>query len=108
MWAIKFSDSSKQAKNESSPAAAGTSSFGMSGVNAHAIFSVPAAALVTAESPRGLIWQSARHWVAPAAHQLLRSFARDATGGTCVFASDLTAPNLAYLLDHQVLLLTLQ
>ena len=99
----------KQAESDSSPAAAGTSSFGMSGINAHAIFSAPVAALgtaesslFTAESPSGLVWQRARHWPAPAAHRLLRSFAREATGGTCVFSTDLSAPNLAYLHDHQV------
>lgn len=81
----------------------------MSGINAHAIFSAPVAALITAESslfngesPGGLIWQRARHWPAPAAHRLLRSFTREAAGGTCVFSSDLSATNLAYLHDHQV------
>lgn len=39
---------------------AGTSSFGMSGVNAHAIFSAPPAATVTATRP--LLFHRSRYW----------------------------------------------
>lgn len=77
----------------------------MSGVNAHALFSVPDLALgddSTDESSRPPTWRAERHWVAPAAHRLLRSFAWGAAGGACEFCADLSAPNLAYLLDHQV------
>ena len=95
-----------QVDNSFSQVAAGTSSFGMSGVNAHALFSAPD--LVPGdpsdESSKfpALTWCAERHWVGPAAHRLLRSFSWGAAGGTCSFSVDLSAPNLAYLLDHQV------
>ena len=76
----------------------------MSGVNAHALFSAPDLAHGDSPdvSPHALTWRCERHWVAPAAHRLLRSFDWGATGRTCVFSVDLSAPVLSYLLDHQV------
>ncbi|BDA51457.1 probable inactive phenolphthiocerol synthesis polyketide s at N-terminal half [Coccomyxa sp. Obi] len=91
--------------NRVSPVAAGTSSFGMSGVNAHALFSAPDVGQDDSsdESTHALTWQSERHWVVPAAHGLLRSFTGGEVGGTCIFSVDLSAPSLAYLLHHQVM-----
>ncbi|CAL8465609.1 g5145 [Coccomyxa elongata] len=91
----------------SSQVAAGTSSFGMSGVNAHALFSAPDLAPgdssdESSKSP-ALTWRAERHWVAPAVQRLLRSFSWGAGGGTCSFSVDLSAPHLTYLLDHQVM-----
>ena len=50
-------------------AAAGASSFGMSGVNAHAVLRAPPA-LSVQQAPE-LPWRRARHWMAPQAHALL-------------------------------------
>jgi acyl transferase domain-containing protein len=50
--------------------AAGTSSFGMSGVNAHMLFgAVSADAAPAAASPR-LLWQRQRFWPGPMLHHL--------------------------------------
>ncbi len=76
----------------------------MSGVNAHAILQGAPAGSPKADLPGhgGLIWQRARHWVCPAAHQLLRSFAASTANATATLVADLCAPALAYLRDHQV------
>lgn len=96
--------------HEAPQAAAGTSSFGMSGVNAHAIFLAPSAESpmtdeCDAESAGRLTWRCARHWAAPVEHRLLRGFSAggsSAAGGACMFQADLSASALAFLHDHQV------
>lgn len=89
---------------DDTPCTAGTSSLGMSGINAHAILQGPPPAPTEAEGLENgsLIWQRARHWVAPAAHHLLASFQPGAVSGTVELVADLCAPSLAYLFDHQV------
>ena len=87
-------------------ACAGTSSFGMSGVNAHAIF-VPAKASQAAHSPLVPAWQHhrQRYWAIPEPHRLLGPL-KSSAGGTapgCAFALDLCKAELAYLGDHMVL-----
>lgn len=60
-------------------AAAGASSFGMSGVNAHAILRAPA--VPRAQRPPGAMWRRERHWPAAQAHPLLLTagFARNSS-----------------------------
>ena len=47
---------------------AGCSSFGMSGVNAHALFSAPH---IQEHAEAALAWQRQRHWPVPALHHML-------------------------------------
>jgi hypothetical protein len=84
---------------------AGTSSFGMSGVNAHAIFA-PGKASHAAQSPLAPAWQHQRqrYWAIPEPHHLLGPLKSSASGKApgCAFALDLCKPELAYLGDHMV------
>ena len=59
---------------------AGASSFGMSGVNAHALFTSPKAlAYGTSE----VDWQRERHWMAPSHHHMLSSARYNRQAGQC-------------------------
>ena len=58
---------------------AGTSSFGMSGVNAHGLF-MPPDELPSARTA-AVPWQRSRHWVVPPAHHLAQVFAYVARAG---------------------------
>lgn len=49
----------------------GTSSFGLSGVNAHLLLTAPPTVAVQPPTPGGLPWASQRYWPAPAACALL-------------------------------------
>ena len=82
------------------PPLAGTSSFGMSGVNAHALFEMPTPS-TDQEHGAGLpTVQRQRHWaLAPVYHLAARAL--PSSGGRCSFLTDLAAPELAYLRDHQ-------
>ena len=84
-------------------AAAGTSSFGMSGVNAHAVL-CSAELQHIPEERSCLPWQRLRHWFAPAQHALLSTCAK--YGGTVTMRAGLTNATLAYLRDHQVRVLS--
>ena len=64
--------------------AAGASSFGMSGVNAHGLITAPA--VLTHES-RAIAWQRARHWMLPLPHHLLNAAAYVRANGMCRCAS---------------------
>lgn len=79
--------------------AAGTSSFGMSGVNAHAVL-CPSETQGGAEQQRSLIWQRARHWFAPAQHAMLALCAK--SGDNIIIVARLGCASMAYLHDHQV------
>jgi hypothetical protein len=89
---------------------AGTSSFGMSGVNAHALFEAVSARPDGGSSSRqdhgaGLATlQRKRHWgLAPVyylADRVLPAGGRQA--GRCSSLVNLSKPELAYLWDHQV------
>ncbi len=78
---------------------AGTSSFGMSGVNAHALFTAaaPPAARQTVQLPL----HRTRHWALPRPHQLLGRAARP-VGGKIAFACSLCRSQLSYMWHHQV------
>ena len=79
---------------------AGTSSFGMSGVNAHLLI----APLGDGQNPSTpgpvLKLTRVRHWCSVAPHPLLQFAA--AAAGELLVQSALSAAGLAYLLDHQV------
>lgn len=59
---------------------AGASSFGMSGVNAHALFASPK---VLAHAVSEVGWQRDRHWMAPSHHHLLDSAKFSRQAGQC-------------------------
>lgn len=91
--------------------AASSSSFGMSGVNAHVIVAaspvrdVPSTC-ASKDQPGSLTQQQTQMRVMPAAHALLRhcSTASGASRGTVWLAADLSCPQLGYLHDHKVCL----
>ncbi len=62
--------------------AAGASSFGMSGVNAHGLFTAP-------EQPSGapavaqLQWHAARHWITPISVAMLQQYLHGSSTDTC-------------------------
>ena len=79
---------------------AGTSSFGMSGVNAHVIVSAPADSTQLLHSEAGAaagkcLLHSQRLWPLPAAHPLLRSTL--AAAGQALFSCALAQPALSFL-----------
>ena len=90
------------------PLLAGTSSFGMSGVNAHALLAAAGAAepAVSAAAPQSsLAWERSTHWPHPLPHPLLLLVTvQPSSGGSgnAECACDLGAANLAWLRDHQV------
>ena len=79
---------------------AGTSSFGMSGVNAHMIVVPAGDRHDLGKSAVTLPLVRARHWCSVAPHPLLH-FAT-VSSGEVLMQSALSAASLAYLLDHQV------
>ena len=81
---------------------AGTSSFGMSGVNAHALLEAPAQHAVTGSgqpAPGTLAWHRQRMWPAPPRMALLSTCT--VARGAASFVLDLAAPAMAYLRNHQ-------
>ena len=78
---------------------AGTSAFGMSGVNAHAILAAPRAAAAASTRDAALL-RRRTFWAVPAVSHLV-CCARTAAAGACVFAIALCTADTAYLLDHQ-------
>ena len=88
---------------------AGTSSFGMSGVNAHMLLSVPARLADRALPQRlRLPWQRQRHWPLPSPHALLARclpIGDDSVGqpgAAVLFACELSSCRAAFLHDHCV------
>ena len=90
---------------------AGTSSFGMSGVNAHALLSAaPAASLAAGAdaataSSAAITWQRTQFWPSPLPHPVLLAATARLAGSAarlveCV--ADLAAPGLAWMQDHAV------
>ena len=79
---------------------AGTSSFGMSGVNSHVLLSRPASGQLPVGPAQRQAFARARCWTGPPPHPLLQ-FASPAQEEILVQAA-IARTNLAYLLDHQV------
>lgn len=80
---------------------AGTSSFGMSGVNAHAIFSHTSASHLTEHPPAADPFQRKRYWPCPLPLHFTGQASCRAPQKP-VFVLDLMAPKLAFLCDHQI------
>jgi hypothetical protein len=78
---------------------AGCSSFGMSGTNAHGLFS---AVHAVARAPQRAAWQRARHWPLPRACHMLAAAAYERQSGVCRLQAPLASAQLAFLLDHIV------
>ena len=80
----------------------GTSSFGMSGVNAHALLAAPTLGQLRSSSGQTpnpvLTWRRARFWPHALAHAALAAAAA-AAAASAVFAMDLRAPALGFLGD---------
>lgn len=89
----------------SSSQLSGTSSFGMSGVNAHALLSAAPGRSQADGSPLPVLHRL-RHWVlAPAYHLAGRpypSLSSRGLGSTCSLVANLASPELSYLWDHKV------
>eukprot|EP00887_Chlorella_sp_A99_P003362 scaffold26.g3362.t1 len=82
---------------------AGTSSFGMSGVNAHAVLSTGAGVLPPGSSQQGKeLYQRQRAWLVPQAHPLLAAAAAAPRQSQALIACKLHGPARAYLWDHVV------
>ena len=90
-------------QRQSSPAvsgsAAGCSSFGMSGINAHAIL-LPSDRTAGEQSQTQIAWRRVRCWPKPQAFALLLSVT--AINGGAHFACGLQSARLAYLFGHKV------
>ena len=80
--------------------AAGTSSFGMSGINAHLLLSAAGAAWQVGAA-HGLAWQRQRHWPAPQPHPLLHSCTAG-MDGSLQFSCSFAAARMAFVWDHRV------
>ena len=65
---------------------AGASSFGMSGVNAHALLAPPK---VLAHTTSEVDWQRERYWMAPSPHHTLSSVQYSRQAGQCRLAPSL-------------------
>ena len=79
---------------------AGTSSFGMSGVNAHMIVAPAGDGRSPSRFAATLQLVRARYWCSAAPHPLLHFAA--VSSGEVLVQSALSAASLAYPLDHQV------
>ena len=82
---------------------AGTSSYGMSGVNAHALLEMPqATGLAEPATAAPALLRRERHWaLAPALHLAARALPSPGSAA-CSFLTSLGHPDLAHLWDHKV------
>lgn len=85
------------AGSSSNPGVAGTSSFGMSGVNAHMLLSATEGSS-DAAGAQPMPWQRQRHWPAPAPHPLLQLASM--AGSTAQFSCSFVGGASAFLRDH--------
>jgi 3-oxoacyl-(acyl-carrier-protein) synthase/acyl carrier protein len=84
----------------------GTSSFGMSGVNAHAILSSTSeiAQLKSTTSYSRSAWKLQRMYIMPPAHALLQGIQLLSSGSIAHFSCAISASSaLSYLWDHQII-----
>lgn len=95
---------------------AGCSSFGMSGTNAHGLFSVPdsfihrnmnqstatsaSIEIENSNSGSSLLWRHSRYWPLTPANHMLASTIFDRSSGMCNYLVPLASPQLAFLIDH--------
>ena len=105
---------SLHAKDRHEDPTAGTSSFGMSGVNAHMIMTSPSTPHPATGTPeagsmkhsQGAAFQRTRVWGAPRAHTMLAKFTMQPAIGAqadAVLQGRLDAPRLAFLWEHEVM-----
>lgn len=78
----------------------GTSSFGMSGVNAHALLSHPGSGHIHHKPANVQQLQGSRYWSFPDLNPFVHMIIP--TAGELLIQSNLATANLAYLYDHQV------
>ena len=96
--------------------AAGTSSFGMSGVNAHLIMTQPTHAApqhaprssedTHSRTSKSMAFRRTRFWGAPRAHAMLARLVKQPQSGSqeeVMFQGRLNAPRLAFLWEHEVM-----
>ena len=80
----------------------GTNSFGMSGVNAQAIFAAPPQPAAPAlQRSHPLPIQRQRFWAVPPVNHLVRR-AHAGANAACIYAIDARSADTAYLAEHQV------
>ena len=80
---------------------AGTSSFGMSGVNAHMLLSPAVGARAPTDGTASLPWEQQRYWPVPQQHRLLQVPCLGGGGARFAAAVSATAA-LGYLWDHTI------
>lgn len=91
----------RQAAGHGSTLLAGTSSFGMSGVNAHALLA-PAGGVPANQPGSGMLpWEQQRYWPVPQQHRLLQ-LPRLAEGSARFAVALSSSAAQAYLWDHAV------
>ena len=78
---------------------AGTSSFGMSGVNAHALLASCPATLPQQSTAKQPSWQQRRHAILPAPHSLIESMSWQPAARTATLACRLQSAYLSWLWD---------
>ena len=88
-------------------ATSGTSSFGMTGVNAHMLLALPSQpgpVVLGPEAAASLPWQRQRHWPLPAPHPLLTfaAISSQQAGPAVTFSARLSTPAAVYLRDHYI------
>ena len=81
---------------------AGTSSFGMSGVNAHMLLAPTAGPVSAGTADSSLHWQRQRYWPLSAPHPLLLHYAPGPALGSACFNSSMSQASAAFLCDHIV------
>ncbi|KAL4451846.1 hypothetical protein ABPG75_007508, partial [Micractinium tetrahymenae] len=102
-WAVPRQPGALTASSSvAAPAVIGVSAFAFQGTNAHAVLLSPNAAGASAAKPDAHWTHRQRFWVAPRPHAALTTVAAAQGGRQVAIQAELTAPDLAYLWDHQV------